>query len=70
MGGDSNSVPTPLLIDRGGLHARVYPYVLTIEPSHTLLLIDRNANYGITTGNHQKYEKPYGNHFVWTGRGW
>jgi hypothetical protein len=54
----------------GDSYARVYLYVLTIEPSHTLLLIDRNANYGITTGNHQKYEKPYGNHFVWTGRGW
>jgi hypothetical protein len=33
----------------GGLHAQVYPSVLTIEPCHTLLLIDRNANYGITT---------------------
>ena len=32
-----------------GSYARVNPYVLTIEPSHTLLLIDRNANYGITT---------------------
>jgi hypothetical protein len=30
-------------------HTWVYPYVLTIEPSHTLLLIHRNANYGITT---------------------
>jgi len=32
-----------------GLHTRVYPYILTIEPSHTLLLIDRNANCGVTT---------------------
>jgi len=30
-------------------YARVYLYVLTIEPSHTLLLIHRNANHGITT---------------------
>ena len=34
---------------RGGLCVVHKPYVLTIGPCHTLLLIHRNANYGITT---------------------
>jgi hypothetical protein len=32
----------------GGSYTRVYSYVLTIEPSHILLLIHKHANYGIT----------------------
>jgi hypothetical protein len=32
----------------GGSYTRVYSYVRTIKPSHTLLLIQIHANYGIT----------------------